>query len=119
MLAGCGAQDAEAETVTLRRVTVVNDTDDATEVEITVVRNGANQFRSEFTVPAGARRTDGGGWPSTGESFVVVGQTPTFSNTEITSLDHENDATETPHEVRFLIDERGDLRTELVRVDEA
>lgn len=117
MLAGCGTQNAE--TVRLRRVAVVNDAADAAEVEITVVRNGANQFRSEFTVPAGTRRADGGGWPSAGESFVVVGQTPTFSNTEITSLDHENDATETPHEVRFLIDERGDLRTELVRVDEA
>lgn len=122
-LSGCAAvqtgpeSSEEDERVTLRAVRVQNDSDRTAEVDITVVRNGANQFWSQFDIPADGRKAANTIWPTSGESFVVVCQCSTYTSTEIASLEHENNDRGVPYEVRFVIEETGDIEQRLRTVE--
>lgn len=110
-----GSDDSDDSSgVTLRSVVIENRFDEPTEFDTTIdVGGGKNQFHSEVSIPPGEVVSPATAWENPAESFVVVGNQEISSGIEVVSMNDEENRTDTPLLVKFVIDEQGGLEWEL------
>jgi hypothetical protein len=106
-----------ASLITLETVRVVNQSSEPTDFDTTVVLNGDNRFQSELAVPADELARPTVAWDDPVESFVVFGDATRYDNYEVVAANHEQNRTDTPLAVEFVIDEQGDVESNLDTVD--
>ncbi len=124
LLAGClgatslqNSQNQEPSTeggVTLDRIEITNNADESTEFSTSVVVGGGkNQFHSQVSVDPGEVASPTTAWKNPAESFVVVGNHAVSNSIEVVSMNADENRTDTPLVVEFVIDEQGGLGWEL------
>lgn len=96
----------------LSRVIVTNESDTDDQFNLSVVRNGEHSYFGQLAVSAGGSKRVAGQWKERGRTFVIVGESKSFCNHEVRSLDADS-PDETPHRYdwKFTITESGDVTT--------